>query len=105
MAIHVADFVSKVSALRHDWEGFPGLSYNINLLDKGTEAGAEATTEHDYFVLLWAEACAVGEWKLELDLKELPRAILNMIPLNGVKPLLAVIPSEGVDVFFIDNSR
>ena len=79
------------------------MSDNVDLLDEGREARAESTTKHNDFVLLRAEAGAVAQRELKLDGQQLPRPVFDVVSLDCVKPLLAVVATEGVDELLVDD--
>lgn len=81
------------------------MSDNVDLLDKRREARAEPTTKHNNFVLLRAEAGTVAQWELKFDGQQLPRPVLDVVSLDCIKPLLAVVATEGIDELLVDDRR
>lgn len=76
---------------------------DVDLLHKGREAGTETTAEDNDLVFLRAEAGAIAERKLELNRQQLPRAILDVVAFDRIKPLLAIIATECVDELLVDD--
>ena len=104
MLINKANLIPKVATLIHNRQRFPLACLDVDLFNIGRESTAEATSENNHAVGLWAEAGAITKREFQLNLQALPFTILDTVSFYCVEAILSVIATKSIYELVVHDS-